>query len=86
VAIDVTAPGRALHARFLSLGNMAGRTSAEIIAIVGQPSSVTSMALGQTLMQWQATGCHMALLFSGNGRFVKVTHQFTTFGGQPLPI
>ena len=86
MAIDVTGPGRALHARFLSLGNMAGRTAAEIIAVVGQPSSVSSMAFGQTLMQWQATGCHIALLFAANGRFVKVTHQFTTFGGLTLPI
>ena len=86
MVIDVTAPGRALHARFLSLGNMAGRTAAEIIAVVGQPSSVSSMAFGQTLMQWQAAGCHMALLFAANGRFVNVTHQFTTFGGQMLAV
>jgi len=85
-AIDVTVPGRALHARFLSLGNMAGRTAAEIIAVVGQPSSVSSMALGQTLMQWQETGCHMALLFAADGRLVNVTHQSTTFGGQTLPV
>jgi len=38
-SIDVTAPGRNLHARFVALGNMTGKTAVEIIAGVGPPSS-----------------------------------------------
>jgi Holliday junction resolvasome RuvABC ATP-dependent DNA helicase subunit len=83
VAIDVTAPGRALHGRFLALGNMTGKTSEEIIAAVGRPSSISSMAFGQTLMQWQAPGCHMALVFRVDGRFVKITHQYAQYAGVP---
>ena len=81
--IDVTAPGRALHGKFLSLGNMTGKTTNEIVAVVGRPNSISSMAGGMTLMQWQATGCHMALLFRADGQFVKITHQFTNYVGTP---
>jgi hypothetical protein len=81
--IDVTAPGRNLHARFVSLGNMTGKTVDEIIAAVGPPSSRSSMPFGQMLMQWQATGCHMALLFGPDGRFVKITHEYAGYAPAP---
>lgn len=85
--IDVTAPGRALHGKFLSLGNMTGKTANEIVAVVGRPTSISSMAGGMTLMQWQATGCHMALLFRADGQFAKITHQFANYVGTPeVPI
>jgi hypothetical protein len=80
---DVTAPGRELHLRFLTLGDMTGKTADEIIAVVGPPSSISSMAFGQTLMQWQASGCHMALLFGADGQFVKITHQYAQYAPAP---
>jgi hypothetical protein len=80
---DVTAPGRELHARFRALGDMAGMTSAQIIAAVGNPSSVSSMAHGQTLLQWQATGCHMAMLFGPDDKLVKITHQYAKYEEKP---
>ena len=83
MGIDVTAPGRALHGRFLSLGNMTGKTANEIAAVVGRPTSISSMAGGMTLMQWQATGCHMALLFRADGQFLKITHQYANYVGVP---
>ena len=80
---DVTAPGRNLHARFVALGDMTGKTTDEIIAAVGPPSSYSSMAAGQSLLQWQATGCHMALLFGPDGRFLKITHQYAHYAPAP---
>lgn len=80
---DVTAPGRELHQRFISLGDMTGKTVDEIIAVVGNPSSYSSMAGGQTLVQWQATGCHMALLFGHDGKVVKITHQYAQYDAAP---
>lgn len=80
---DVTAPGRELHARFLALGDMRGKTAGEVIAVVGQPTSISSMADGKTLLQWQATGCHMALLFGADERFVKITHQYAHYSTDP---
>jgi hypothetical protein len=62
---------------------MTGKTVEEIIAVVGPPSSRSSMAFGQTLMQWQATGCHLALLFGPDGRFVKITHEYAHYAPPP---
>ena len=77
--IDVTTPGRQLHQRFISLGDMTGRSAEEIIASVGSPNSISTMAHNQRLLQWQATGCHMALLFDDKDRFVKITHQHAQY-------
>jgi hypothetical protein len=81
--VQVTAPGRELHRRFLALGDMTGKTADEIIAVVGRPVSISSMAAGQTLLQWQATGCHMALLFGPDGKFLKITHQYANYAVPP---
>lgn len=72
---EVTDPGRILHNRFLSLGDMAGKSAAEIIKAVGQPSSISSLG-ENTLLQWQSTGCHMALLFDDKEQFIKIMHQY----------
>jgi hypothetical protein len=76
---DVTAPGRELHERFLSLGDMTGKTANEIVATVGPPTSISSLSEGQELWQWQAIGCHMALLFDAEGRFIGISHQFANY-------
>jgi hypothetical protein len=80
---DVTAPGRELGTKFASLGNMTDKTSDKIIAVVGWPTSRSSMAGNQILMQWQATGYHIAILFEADGRFVKVTHESAHFIAAP---
>src|SRR5260221_6900713 len=68
---------------FRALGDMTGKTSDEIIAAVGNPSSMSSMAHDQTLLQWQETGCHMALLFGPDGKLLKITHQFAQYQAAP---
>lgn len=80
---DIYASGRELHERFKALGNMAGMTSAQIISAVGNPSSESSMAHGQYLLQWQGTGCHMALLFGPDGKLLKITHQYAKYEPKP---
>ena len=80
---DIYASGRELHERFKALGNMAGMTSDQIIAAVGNPSSVSSMAHGQILLQWQGTGCHMALLFGPDGKLLKITHEYARYAPAP---
>jgi hypothetical protein len=80
---DVTGPGRELHGRFLALEDMTGKSANEIITAVGPPSSISSMANGENLLQWQAIGCHMALLFDVNEQFVKITHQFAQYEAAP---
>ena len=60
---DVTAPGRALQRRFMSLGDMRGMTRAHIESVVGTPNSFGALGGGQILLQWMATGYHIALVF-----------------------
>lgn len=71
----VTAPGRDMAQRFAALGTLSGRTEAEIVAAVGQPSSRSAMPEGKTLLQWQPTGYHIALLFK-DGVCEGVTHEY----------
>ena len=70
------APGRALRKRFVALGTLKGRKRAEIIRAVGQPASVTPLPDGRTLLQWRATGYHIALVFEKNGTCFGVTHEY----------
>jgi hypothetical protein len=58
-------------------------TSAQIIAAVGNPSSMSSIGNDQALLQWQTTGCHMAMLFGPNDKFVKITYQYAKYAPEP---
>jgi hypothetical protein len=69
------APGRALRKRFIALGTLKGRTRKEIVKAVGQPATETVLPDGRTLLQWRATGYHIALVFEKNGRCFGVTHE-----------
>lgn len=72
---SVTAPGRELFQRFVALNPIKGKTKDEIIAQVGPPTSISALAGGQSLLQWQATGCHMALVFTGD-TCEGISHQY----------
>ena len=68
-------PGRALKKRFVALGSLKGRTRREIVQAVGEASQETPLPDGRTLLQWRATGYHIALVFAANGRCDGVTHE-----------
>lgn len=70
------APGRALRKRFVSLGSLKDRTRKEIVKVVGPPATETALPDGRTLLQWRATGYHIALVFERNGRCFGVTHEY----------
>jgi hypothetical protein len=55
---------------------MTGKTREEICAAVGQPSSVTALPQGKELLQWMASGYHIALRFEGE-TFEGVVHEFS---------
>jgi hypothetical protein len=59
----VRVPGQNLGTKFVKLGQLKGKTKAEIVAAVGPPNAVSVAAGGKTLCQWMATGYHIALLF-----------------------
>jgi hypothetical protein len=70
------APGRSLRKRFIALGTLKGMKRREIVKAVGEPGTETPLPDGRTLLQWRATGYHIALVFEANGRCVGVTHEY----------
>jgi hypothetical protein len=72
----VKAPGNVLQQKFRGLGQLPGKTKAEIIAAVGPPNSVSAAANGKTLLQWIIPGYHVALLFEGEA-CLGITHEFS---------
>jgi hypothetical protein len=68
-------PGRALRRRFVALGTLKGRTRTEITKRAGPASQETPLPDGRTLLQWRASGYHIALVFAKNGRCDGVTHE-----------
>jgi len=75
IAALVRTPGKALQGKFVRLGTLKGRTRAEIVATVGPPSAVSGAANGGQLLQWMATGYHIALLFDAQGVCKGVSHE-----------
>ena len=69
------APGRTLKKRFVALGSLKGRPRREIEKAVGPAAQETALPDGRTLLQWRATGYHIALIFGSNGRCDGVTHE-----------
>lgn len=63
-------------------------TSSEAITLMGPPKSVSSMADGGRLLQWievkpgllNATSGHVAILFNGADKMVRVTHRYDSEG------
>lgn len=68
-------PGRALRKQFVALGSLKGKSRREIERAVGPAAQETGLPDGRTLLQWRATGYHIALIFGTNGRCDGVTHE-----------
>ncbi len=62
----VKAPGNELQKRFISLGDLKGKSLSEIQSVCGAPSSISYGADGVKIYQWMATGYHIVLLFDEN--------------------
>lgn len=43
------------------------------------------MAHGQMLFQWMATGYHIAMMFSAEGKMLRITHESAHFYAPPPP-
>ena len=75
----VKAPGKVLASKFASLGNMSGKTYAEIKSVVGPENSVshTTNDDGEviTIRQWMATGYHIVLLFDSDDNFIGISSE-----------
>lgn len=76
IAAVVRAPGASLQGKAGALGDVRTRTRAEIIGGLGQPSAISAVPGGKQLLQWQATGYHLALLFDGE-TCLGISHEFS---------
>lgn len=70
----VRSPGRSLAKKFVSLGNIQGKSYREVVAVCGNPTAMSSTENGK-LCQWMATGYHIALLFDEEDKCVGITHE-----------
>jgi hypothetical protein len=75
IGAAVRSPGKALQRKFVSLGNMKGKSLSEISAVVGSPNAISARSDGGSLRQWQATGYHIALIFDAENICQGITHQ-----------
>ena len=75
IGLLVKAPGRMLAKKFVSLGDMKGKTYDELVKVVGPASSISHTKDEMTLRQWMATGYHIAILFDKDDKVVKITHE-----------
>lgn len=73
----VKSEGNALAQKFGKLGNLQGKSRAEILAAVGPPSSQSTVAGGKTVIQWIKPGYHIALIFEGDN-CLGVSHEKRT--------
>jgi hypothetical protein len=71
----VRAPGAVLNQKFASLGDMQGKSLQEIVREVGPYSSISAMTDGGKLVQWMATGYHVALLFDERDVCKGISHE-----------
>ena len=75
MSVLTVAPGRSLQSKFIGLGTLAGKSKEEIISVVGAPNSISLLPDDKTLLQWMATGYHIALIFNDD-ICEGVSHEF----------
>jgi len=75
IHIVVRAPGSSLQYKFRKLGTVTGKSSNDIISVVGKPNSISSVGNGQKLYQWISTGYHVSLLFDKDDKCLGVSSE-----------
>lgn len=75
ISAMTTAPGRSLQNKFVNMGTLTGKSKNEIISIVGSPNSISALPDGKVVLQWMATGYHIALIFNDD-ICEGVSHEF----------
>ena len=75
ISFAVRLPGMGMQKLFQDLGELKGKTLAEIQSKVGSPTAVSATGDGRTVRQWMATGYHIALIFDENEICQGVSHE-----------
>lgn len=73
---SVANPGKMIQKKFVALGDMKGKTIAQITQAVNlKPSLVTNNSDGTKIVKWQMTWFYISLLFDKDGKLVKIVEQ-----------
>ena len=79
ISMAVRTPGKNLARKFASLGDMSGKSYAQIKSVVGVENAVSRKAMDDgsivTIRQWMATGYHIVLLFDSNDMFIGISSE-----------
>jgi hypothetical protein len=59
--------------RFGALGDLQAHTKAEVLRAVGAPAARAELAGGGEVLDWQAGGAHVTLMFDARDRCVGIT-------------
>jgi hypothetical protein len=68
-------PGKILQTKFVKLGNMKGKTKAEIVRSVGSPTVITNNSDGSKTIEWGTGWYKIVLLFSADDKMIKIISQ-----------
>ena len=76
LAAQASRRGPSVRKGLARLGDPTGKTEAEFVTAIGRnPNTISEMAHGQRLLQWQSTGEHLAVLFTADHRYARITHR-----------
>ena len=79
MSAGVKQPGRSLNEKFVSLGNLKGKTLKEITDVCGNPSSYSTTVGADgnpvKIVQWMATGYHIVLFFDSNDICLRISSE-----------
>lgn len=57
------------------LGDLSGRSLAEVVALIGPPTSRSQLPRGNELVQWRVAQDRFAILFDQDGKFIRMTRE-----------
>src|SRR5206468_1625665 len=77
-AVSGSDPGKQLIRNFVALGNMTGKSRADIEKIVGPPSKTSVLEDGKILCQWVVADTKVALMFRDD-IFAGVSQEFSDY-------
>ncbi|MBQ3134164.1 MAG: hypothetical protein IJC17_07855 [Clostridia bacterium] len=79
IHFTIQVPKRRLAAKFASLGDLTGKSYAQIKCVVGEETVCLTEKLPTgdtaTIRKWSTVGYHIVLLFDCNDRFIAVSSE-----------
>lgn len=78
MAMPKNQEARRLNKKFVSLGDMRGKTYQEIASVVGECDSRRELPDGTALCQWMKPGYLIAIVFDKGMRMVRIDNEINT--------